>query len=304
MTRVPAAVASFLLLFVPLFATGIETDFSNGETCFVKEADADGPCAKPLRKQGPTPELVDSSNAPAPRCGAHALRFHLDYAPEGGRAVRSEILLRPKDELRRAFPRTDRGDYAFSLYFPEDYAADSEPEIVAQWHFWEDYLRPGVKMTGSPQASLEIARDTLFARLLHNGTPVDPDAPADENGEVSYRPDKKELFNLGALPKGRWIDFRVQARWTPKPEGAVRLWMDDSLVVDYRGPTAYVQVLKGDPPPYFKVGVYKWPWKKPGLERRPGAVLGRTLFLDRLQVRAGWGGSDWGKGCPDGAKSP
>jgi hypothetical protein len=56
-----------------------------------------------------------------------------------------------------------------------------------------------------------------------------------------------------AIPKGQWVDWIYQIKWSPGDDGFVRVWMNGELVLDHRGPNAHDAVAG----PYFKFGIYR-----------------------------------------------
>ena len=267
-------------LAVPVSAQTIySSGFEDGESCWASHREPPAPCAKPLRKEGPAPEIsADPAGGPG-----RAVKFELAFDPGTRGRIRSELLL-PRDlEPAFAHRRTRDFEYGFRIFFPEDYARDPWPEIVAQWRFHDHEIRKGVKSTGSPNISLEIRNDSLLMRILANGKPIPADAPETEPGAVAHKPEGTTLFHLGKPPRGKWTAFLFQIRWGAPDGGVVRVWMDDSLAIDWKGRNMYVQPKQ--PVPYFKFGIYKWPWKS--AKTTPEVAL-RRLWFDDVRVGAGW----------------
>jgi len=61
--------------------------------------------------------------------------------------------------------------------------------------------------------------------------------------------------------RNRWLNFRFCVCFTIKNSGKIRVYLDDSIIVDYTGPTAYYEdSTTGYPSPgkfYFKMGLYR-----------------------------------------------
>ncbi|GAL17383.1 hypothetical protein JCM19235_5932 [Vibrio maritimus] len=55
------------------------------------------------------------------------------------------------------------------------------------------------------------------------------------------------------IEKKRWYQFDIKVMWTPSSEGYLQVQIDDTTVVDYQGPTSYLDCVG----PYFKAGVYR-----------------------------------------------
>ena len=76
--------------------------------------------------------------------------------------------------------------------------------------------------------------------------------------------------------RGRWHDFRVQAVWSVKPSGLIRVWVNDRLVHDHTGPN-----LNRNVAPTFKFGLYR-----SGLNRlrdRGRGVPTQVVFFDAIR---------------------
>ena len=259
--------------------TLFESDFDRDDVCWPLGKDRPADCANPLVKEGPAP-AVDADPAGGP---GRAVKFELAFDPANRKQVRSELRLPRDREPAFAAKRERDFEYRFRIFFPDDWATDSRPEIVAQWRFHDHQVRKGVKSTGSPNVLLEIRNDSLRVRILANGTPIPADAPETEPGLVAHRPEGTTLLHLGRPPRGRWTSFLFRIRWGTPDGGVVRVWMDDSLAIDWKGRNMYAQPKQ--PVPYFKFGIYKWPWKS--AKEAPEVVL-RRLWFDDVSVRAGW----------------
>lgn len=71
---------------------------------------------------------------------------------------------------------------------------------------------------------------------------------------------EKAIFLKTPVAKGRWVDFFVDVKFVASGNGGwLRIWKDGVQEVDYSGPLGYPDK---ETSPYFKNGIYKWPWNK------------------------------------------
>ena len=253
-------------------------------------------CDPILLYEGNKPQLVSQLDSAFPRC-QNAVQFDLYFDSLAHNKIRSELKMVTQQELAKKVPREKRADYTFSIFFPENYVRDTLPEIVAQWRFFDWMITPELKTMGSPQLSLQVIRDSLYIELLANDLLPDPSSPEKPPGHIWIPIQVRKRLPLGPLPKERWIDFRFQLLWSTKKDGVMRAWIDGELKQEYRGPTTYKSPYKQAP--YFKIGIYKWAWGQKRLTPQTVVTTHRRLWIDRLQIRSGWGGSSWGMGCPE-----
>ena len=78
--------------------------------------------------------------------------------------------------------------------------------------------------------------------------------------------------------RGRWLDFKVHARFSPGSDGKVRVWLGDRNLVSFDGVTANTSGDRsGYPDPsyfYFKMGLYRNVMKGP-----------MTVYVDEYRKR-------------------
>jgi hypothetical protein len=65
--------------------------------------------------------------------------------------------------------------------------------------------------------------------------------------------DRNKVLWQANVGKDQWQDFVYQIRWSSKSDGVIRIWRNGTLIVDYKGKTAY----DGRSAPYFKFGIYR-----------------------------------------------
>jgi len=145
--------------------------------------------------------------------------------------------------------------YLFSTYLAEPWPPNETNEIIAQWHGTRDKLFGDVPSRGPPLA-IRLYGDRF--RITHG---ADPALVSTEKWLARY-----SLWN-GPVVTGRWLRWRIQARWSHKDDGRLRIWLNGSLIVDHAGPNAYND-LRGV---YLKLGPYH-------PDRR------RRFFLDSVYI--------------------
>jgi len=145
--------------------------------------------------------------------------------------------------------------YVFSTYLAEPWPANETNEVIAQWHGTRDKVFGDVPSRGPPVA-IRIYGDRF--RITHG---ADPNFVSTEKWLARY-----SLWS-GPLVTGRWLRWRVQARWSHEEDGRLRIWLNGNLIVDHTGPNAYND-LRGV---YLKLGPYH-----PDRHRR--------FFLDNVYI--------------------
>lgn len=271
-----------LLLSVHGFATVFETDFREGRGL------------GGLKREGAIPEVISLSLSEENSC-LSALRFQLRIDTVNRKNIRSEVRLPSEKEPAKTSSRHREWSYHFSLWFPANFATDTLPEIVAQWRFWDWEIRKGIKTTGSPQVSLQVRNDSLWVEILSKKNLPDQEEPEHQPGYIWLKTDSKTLLPLGPLEKEKWLNFDVQVRWSTREDGLFRLSINDEIKLTHRGANTYKG--KHTDLPYFKTGIYKWPWKKKSLFDHNTAVQQRELFLRYLKVSPNHRPPVWSELC-------
>jgi len=193
------------------------------------------------------PEEHSFTNVSYPKyAGSFSGKFELRYgdrrATKSGR--RSEVL----------FPRQTNNErwYSFAVFFPsEDFQFDEDSEIITQWHQGN---------LGTPSSCIRIINDRLIFRV----------------GNVQPKGNAKllEHYELGRLPKDRWIEFVFHFVHSFGNDGITEVWMDGEKVVDRKGGNMYNGEL-----PRWKIGIYKSTWDK-----KSTLVSKRILFFDNVKM--------------------
>ena len=148
-----------------------------------------------------------------------------------------------RDELLEARKLTSKEgvayEYSFSMFFPKDFPIVPTRLVIAQW---KQFCPDSRKCNDSPVLALRYISGEL--RITQD---------IGKQFIVLYR-EKGEFRN-------RWLDFRIQARFSPREDGRVKVWLDGKQVVDFKGVTANLEnATTGYPSPsyfYFKMGLYR-----------------------------------------------
>jgi len=145
--------------------------------------------------------------------------------------------------------------YAFSTYLAEPWPDNAKNEIIAQWHANRDAFVGDVPARGPPLAI------RLYGGQFVITQGADADFVSDEQWIARTR-----LWN-GPVVAGRWLHWKVQARWSYEDDGMTRIWLNDELIVDDQGPNTYND-LRGV---YLKLGPYH-------------PDQSRTMYIDDVHV--------------------
>lgn len=127
---------------------------------------------------------------------------------------RSQLLQRTADNLAGESYR-----YGFSFFLPSDFN-DVRPANLMLWE-----VKPSG--TGKPSAVIEIIDGHLQFSLSNPGV-TQADVMNPERPVVIQR--------LGAIPRGRWTEIQIDARWSRGSDGILRVHHNGRMVVDHRGP--------------------------------------------------------------------
>ena len=153
--------------------------------------------------------------------------------------------------------------WRFSNYFPATYAADPAEEIIVQWH------DKSPDCSASPTLAIEI-KDDRFRAMVRYST---------ENYCVNRNSIVLKTFDLGPVPKSKWIDWTIHYNPQTNGTGLIEIWKNDSSVLQYKGPCQYI----GSYFPYFKIGLYKWSWM-PDWKGVQSRQTERIYYLDEIMA--------------------
>jgi Polysaccharide lyase len=187
---------------------------------------------------------------------ANVVRFELRHGDRVSDGYRSEL----KERYNAKYGATIR--YSFSLLIPDNYPIEEDHFdkhgylhgcIFGQWH-------------DEPNPVRKNGREPLFANYYINGdlriyvknlmAPRRYDSP--NLFYAAYHRandplDKGDLVGeVKDFAKGTWHSMQYEVKWLPDSSGYLKAWIDNRLVVDYRGPMGYADEVGS----YFKYGVY------------------------------------------------
>ncbi|MGA1981982.1 MAG: polysaccharide lyase [Acidobacteriaceae bacterium] len=172
-----------------------------------------------------------------------------------------------RDEIKEADRLSAHQDasyeYSWSMYLAPDFPIVPVRLVVAQWHQNCNRRARPLATQPAPEA-LELGLQPDPSR-----SPCDNDSPslairymdgvlrvtrALGDNKFTLWEEKRDL-------RGRWLDIRVQARFSPESTGRVKVWFDGRQVVDYAGPLANPETpASGYSSPgifNFKFGLYR-----------------------------------------------
>lgn len=127
---------------------------------------------------------------------------------------RAQLLQRTPDNLEGMAYR-----YSVSFFLPADFE-DVAPANVILWE-----VKP--RGTGKPSAVIEIIEGYLQFSLSNPGV-TQADMMNPERPIVIQR--------LTGIPRNRWTDMVIEAKWSRGVDGYLRVFRDGARVVDHQGP--------------------------------------------------------------------
>lgn len=197
-------------------------------------------------------ECTVSIAAPDGDADARAAKF---VAGRGSRCELTPKMYHSWIEKFQNEPFNEERWYVFSTYLEGPWEPYPKNEIIAQWHGNRDKLLGDLDGRGPP----------LAIRIYGNEFRIT--SGADPNLISSQRWIARNPLWIAPVVTGRWMHWRIQARWSWEDDGLLRIWVDDQLVVDHSGPNTYND-LRGV---YLKLGPYH-------------PMSGRTMYLDEVSI--------------------
>lgn len=189
------------------------------------------------------------------RHGRGALKLTLERdAPGDPKAYRTDFWIRG---MSQAFRMGGEYWYGFSIMLPDDFQPDALGELFAQW------INP--KVGGAPSLAVYIYEDSYQIRKRW------------EEGNTIHR-----TLWRGSVSSdlGEWVDWVFRVRWSDGEDGLLEAWKNGHLIISDTGPNT---ARAGDYAPYFKFGIYKFPWRQSAQEA-PSWVTHRTLYIDEIRI--------------------
>ena len=179
------------------------------------------------------------------RSGNAALRMETRYGDDNN-GYHTEM-----EKLDAGFPG-ERAWYGFSTYVPTSWVNSEEVTVTAQW--WSH------SPAGPPLAiRIEDGKWVVLQRW--------------DDGE-----DNSTLRAVGALRKGEWTDWVIEAYWSASDDGYLKVWRNSEVVYERSGPNVYweTESLR------FKIGLYIWPWKFDAPSPRSSSP--RIVYHDEIRI--------------------
>ncbi len=202
------------------------------------------------------------------RAGAHGLhvtlsRNQLMYS----KGKRSELALPVGFEQGSAYW------YGISILLPKRWKEDTKGEVLVQWFARRD-KELGEKGR-SPALAIRTKGKKWYVTQRWDHRPLTP-----------HNSGKKGTLFSSPFQRGVWTDWAFFVRWSHQEDGEVRVYMNQKLVAQRRGPSTYND-RRG---PIMKFGIYKPPWNTP---QTPSAVSFREAYFDEVYAARGEAGL-WG----------
>lgn len=208
-----------------------------------------------IHQQAPTKDSLAIVDAPGGRPGK-CLRVTMQQTDDFSAVANGS----PRCELAfgKQFRVEPGKDYRieWSTFLPLEHRFDGkQPESIAQIH--QSLSR------GSPPFMLTLTGDAYQVEI--------------RGGESDELVTNKHRWGSAAGDLGKWVKWRLHYVADAKgPQAVLQLFKDDVRVLDASGqPNAYA----GDTLAYWKLGIYKWGWKK-----QPSDVSKRTFYCGDLFV--------------------
>ena len=214
-------------------------------------------------ESGNTGVITSSSNK-----GRNSMRTFLDRDVHAN-AFRTEVTIKdaifPFGVDHLEFNRTY--EIEFKMYLDDAFVQDTTAEIFCQMH-------------GEADGGESSRPPNMGFLLSGNGTTTDYiiRVRGDTNKTTTVIT-TDETYNIGSADGdiGTWVQWKVQVYLSYQAAaGWIKIWKDGTLVVNASGlETGY----NDDVGPYWKFGIYKWPWDPADVEY----VSGSTGAEERIQ---------------------
>jgi len=132
--------------------------------------------------------------------------------------------------------------YQLHMFIPHDYEPMYPKQIFWQWHngLW------------GPNLYLHLNDNRFHIDILT---------------EV-HQTTTQYTFGDDILTLGRWHEITVNAKWTVTDAGYIRIYINNQLLVDHRGPTIDWETYESGIGPFVKYGIYRshlFRYDEPGL---------------------------------------
>ena len=174
-------------------------------------------------------QIVNKDDGHPVRSGEQSIRFEVrdgDCGKDEGGGWSDCKGDRERHELSGASSAMSKGEYWFSwsLYFPEEHQN--------LWPLSNNYGQFHQKKGPPVFMFKELKGGYSVVRTI---------------GDVDY--DERRLIRNDDM-KGKWHDILINVKWSKKDDGFFKVWVNDKLKYDYKGPTKTLSYV------YEKIGVY------------------------------------------------
>ena len=170
--------------------------------------------------------------------------------------------------------------YSVRIFIPKDWQFDDDNEIILQWHTRPDFdLGENWR---NPPISLMIGKmgtgiGMNYLLVVHaDKKRITP--KRDSYNRYTF----SEKYILGGLVNdlGRWNEWVFRIKWSFTDNGRLTVWKNGEQLLDLKNQANTFNDYYG---PYFKLGIYKWSWKKMSgsCDRR---VDKRVIFYDDIKI--------------------
>lgn len=226
------------------------------------------------------------------RSGDTSFRLRVDYDweyPDGVRRGTNKPIPNHRDEMKNQGYSTWNTPFwfAFSLGLDDEWRPDSHIEQVQEFHR---------DLSDNPG-------DSLSEKKEYSGSkPGKPVSTQIDGRTMQFRSDWMEDGEAKSfiepapfdLKAGQWYDVVMNINWSNERhadgEGFMKIWVNDTLVVDYDGNTVANDVAPPRPP---ELRIYKWLWNQ---DRITPDEKTRTYYFD--DIRYGWEDAEYSDMIP------
>jgi len=226
------------------------------------ESDVNYPSSNVWLQQEPVAGDIKISNERS-HSGVQSTKFTFNYKDWDGNSIvdgrRTEISFKANAPCQKyALGKTYW--VAFSSFIPNDWIDDYENNTELIWQFHGSDNGPGDL---SPCLAAYVKGGNLNIHVRTN---------AAIDGAL-------HLLASIPVPKGDWGEWIIQANFDYN-NGFIKVWHNDSLLVDYNGSTIYHTTGQtNENGPFLKLGIYKYQWRN-----LPTKVQQRVIYYDDVIV--------------------
>lgn len=211
-------------------------------------------------------------------CCAHSMAVVNEPGGGSGHAARFELrrgdpFVRGSARAEVRMPAATMGGtyrYAFAIWVPTDWQADTAPAMLVQWHSVADklLLEAGV----SPPLRVAVLGERWIVDNIWDSARV-----SRWPGQREENPEGGRLLWSGPLERGRWVRWEFVVRWSWQDDGWVEIVKDGISLVRAGGPNTYRDLIG----PYMKAGVYVPRWAD---ANEPQGPRQRVAYIDDIVV--------------------